>query len=80
MGKARILTYGIQFIPPHSYNSLSNSDCITGFVTYLETNISQDTGDLKQLHMLHTICIRKFKWNYEQRSNITEIKNILYEN
>lgn len=41
--------------------AISNSDCISGLVTNLETNVSQDTGDLKQLHTIHTFCTGKFE-------------------
>jgi len=47
-------------------------------MTNLETNVSQSTGDLKELHIIHTFCMRKFKCNYEQSGNIIEIKNIIY--
>jgi hypothetical protein len=61
----------------HPHNSISNSDCISGLMTNVETNVSQDKGDLKQLHTFHTFCIGKFKCNYKQRT-IFEIKNITY--
>jgi len=68
----------LKFIPPHPHYSVRNSDCISGLMTNLETNVSQSTGDLKELHIIHTFCMRKFKCNYEQSGNIIEIKNIIY--